>query len=66
MKPRERSNHAMERTADRCVFTFQMTSTPSVRATRAIVRRRLILFSLGDSFRESFVEGLSIIRYLTL
>src|SRR4051794_3463061 len=29
------SNHAMERTADRCAFTFQMTSTPSLRATSA-------------------------------
>ena len=29
-------NHAMERTADRCAFTFQITSTFSSRATRAV------------------------------
>jgi hypothetical protein len=34
------SNHAMERTADRCVFIFQMTSTHSPRATHVLVRRR--------------------------
>ena len=44
MKP----NHAMERTADRCAFTFQMTSTHSPRATRGSVRRSSFLFSLGD------------------
>jgi hypothetical protein len=36
----ERPNHAMERTADRCAFHFEMTSTHSLRATRALVRRR--------------------------
>ena len=30
----------MERTSDRCAFTFEMTSTLSPRATRALVRRR--------------------------
>ena len=30
----------MERTADRCALTFEMTSTSSLRATRALVRRR--------------------------
>ena len=35
-----RPNHAMERTADRPAFTFEMISTPSPRATRATVRRR--------------------------
>ena len=35
-----RSNHAMERTADRCAITFEMTSTHSLRATRGLVRRR--------------------------
>src|SRR5262249_17233821 len=34
------SNHAMERTPDRCAITFEMTSTLSARATRALVRRR--------------------------
>ena len=34
------SNHAMERTADRCALHFEMTSTPSPRATRGLVRRR--------------------------
>ena len=34
------SNHAIERTADRCAFTFEMTSTLPLRATRALVRRR--------------------------
>ena len=38
---RQRSpNHAMERTVDRCAFTFEMTSTPPPLATRALVRRR--------------------------
>ncbi len=36
----ETPNHAMERTADRCAFTFEMTSTLPLRATRALVRRR--------------------------
>jgi hypothetical protein len=35
-----RSNHAMERTEDRCAFTFEMTSTLPLRAARALVRRR--------------------------
>jgi hypothetical protein len=30
------SNHAMERTADRCAFAFEMTSTLSLRATRGL------------------------------
>ena len=33
-------NHAMERTSDRCAFTFEMTSTLSLQATRGLVRRR--------------------------
>jgi hypothetical protein len=37
---RQPSNQAMERTADRSALTFQMTSTLSLRATRAFVRRR--------------------------
>jgi hypothetical protein len=36
----ETPNHAMERTADRCASTFEMTSTLPLRATRAPVRRR--------------------------
>ena len=36
-------NHTMERTADRCAFTFQMTSTPSPRARRTVDNRRLLL-----------------------
>ena len=35
-----RPNHAMERTSDRFVSTFEMTSTLPLRATRALVRRR--------------------------
>jgi hypothetical protein len=37
---RATSNHAMERTADRRTISFEMTSTLSLRATRAVVRRR--------------------------
>ena len=37
---RVRSNHAMERTPDRCALHFDMTSTPPLRAARALVRRR--------------------------
>jgi hypothetical protein len=40
VKLRRSSNHAMERTADRCAFTFEMTSTPSPQAPHALVRRR--------------------------
>ena len=36
----ERSNHAMERRADRCAFTCEMTSAPSPSGTCALVRRR--------------------------
>jgi hypothetical protein len=36
----KKPNHAMERTSDLCAFTFEMTSTPSLQATRALVRRR--------------------------
>ena len=39
-QPRKRPNQAMERTADRCAFHFEMTSTLSLRATRAFVRPR--------------------------
>jgi hypothetical protein len=35
-EPPQASNHAMERTADRCAFTFQMTSTLPFLATRAL------------------------------
>jgi hypothetical protein len=34
------SNHAMERTADRCALHFKMISTLPPRATRTLVRRR--------------------------
>ena len=37
---RERPNHAMERTADRCASAFEMTFTLLRRPTRALVRRR--------------------------
>src|SRR6266542_6237260 len=40
MKQRQPPNHAMERTADRSEFTFEMSSTLPVRATRALIRRR--------------------------
>jgi hypothetical protein len=40
VKLRRSSNHAMERTADRCAFTFEMISIRSLRSTRALVRRR--------------------------
>ena len=36
----EPSNQAMERTADRFAFTFEMTSTLPLRVTRGLVRRR--------------------------
>src|SRR5438552_2165253 len=36
----QRPNHAMERTADRCASTFEMTSTLSLRETRGLVRHR--------------------------
>ena len=40
-------NHAMERTADPpCVHVFAMATTLSLRATRALGRPSLILFSL--------------------
>jgi TonB family protein len=38
--PHNRPNQAMERTADRCTFTFKMISTLPLQATRALVRRR--------------------------
>jgi hypothetical protein len=34
------SVNTMERTSDRCAFTFEMTSTLSLQATRGLVRRR--------------------------
>ena len=40
LSPSRPSNQAMERTADRCASTFEMTSTRSQRATRGLVRRR--------------------------
>src|ERR1700730_5407495 len=49
----KRPNHAMERTADRCVFTFEMTSTPSLQATCALRPPSLILFSLGLMTRST-------------
>jgi hypothetical protein len=39
-KLRDASNQTMERTPDRCAFTFQMTSILQLRAKRALVRRR--------------------------
>ena len=39
-----RSNHAMERTADRLSSASEMTSTIPLRATRALVRRRSSYF----------------------
>jgi hypothetical protein len=38
--PPEPSNHAMERTADRSVLHFEMTSTLQTRATRGLGARR--------------------------
>jgi hypothetical protein len=40
VQPAFMPNHAMERTADRGTLHFDMTSTLSLRATRALVRRR--------------------------
>jgi hypothetical protein len=37
---RERPNQAMERTADSCASTFEITSTLPLQTTRALVRRR--------------------------
>ena len=42
-----RSNQALEPTATRRVFTFQMIKAVSVKASRALGRPSLTLFSLG-------------------
>src|SRR5256885_6034347 len=53
----QRPNHAMERTTDRCAVTFEMTSTPPLRAPRALVRRRSSCVSLDHETNAHIVHG---------